>query len=40
MGQGCMEPADTFFYGNGNANDHLGAGFFIHKGIRSVVKRG
>jgi hypothetical protein len=34
------EPADnyTFFYGNGNANHHLGAGLFVHKEIKSIVK--
>jgi hypothetical protein len=29
----------TVFYGNGNANHHLGTVFFIHKGIISPVKR-
>jgi len=29
----------TFFYGNGNANRHLGTGFFVHKGIISAFKR-
>jgi hypothetical protein len=28
----------TFFYGNRNANYHLGTGLFAHKGTRSVVK--
>jgi hypothetical protein len=23
----------TFFYGNGNADHHLGKGFFVHKRI-------
>jgi hypothetical protein len=28
-----------FFYGNGNADHHLGTGFFVHKGTISAVKR-
>jgi endonuclease/exonuclease/phosphatase family metal-dependent hydrolase len=32
--EGGNQPA-----GNGNANHHLGTGFFIHKGIISAVKR-
>jgi hypothetical protein len=27
------------FYGNWNANHHLGTGFFVHKGIISAIKR-
>jgi hypothetical protein len=30
---------DPFLYRNGNANRHLGTGFFVDKGIRSAVKR-
>jgi hypothetical protein len=35
------QPADyyMFLYGNENAYDHLGTGFFLHQGIRSAVKR-
>jgi hypothetical protein len=34
------QPADDYicFCGNGNANDHLGAGLLVHKGIRSAVE--
>jgi hypothetical protein len=34
-----IELADdyTFFYGNRNADHHLGTGFFIHKRIISAV---
>jgi hypothetical protein len=27
-----------FFYGNGNTCNHLGTGFFVHKGIISAGK--
>jgi hypothetical protein len=30
---------NIFFYGNGNANYHLGTSFFIHQGSRSTGKR-
>jgi hypothetical protein len=35
------EPADdyTFFYGNGDAYHHLGAGFPVHEGTISTVKK-
>jgi hypothetical protein len=34
------QPVDyTFFYGNGNANHHLGTEFFVHRGIISAIKR-
>jgi hypothetical protein len=29
----------TLFYGNGNADHHLGTGFFVHKRIISAVKK-
>jgi len=39
--EGGSQPADEYalFYGNGKANRHLGAGFFVHKEITSAVKR-
>jgi hypothetical protein len=38
--KGVTEPADdcTFFYRNGNADYHIGTGFFVHKGIISAFK--
>jgi hypothetical protein len=37
---GGTEPAEsyTFFYGNVNADHHLGTGYFVHKGNISSVK--
>jgi hypothetical protein len=39
--KGGTEPTGdyTFFYGNGNADLHLGTGFFVHKRIILAVKR-
>jgi exonuclease III len=39
--KGGTEPAGdhTFFYGNRNADHHLGTGFFVHKRNISAVKR-
>jgi hypothetical protein len=39
--KGGTKPAGdyTFFYGNGNADHHLGTAFSVHKRIVSVLKR-
>jgi hypothetical protein len=39
--KGATEPGNdyTFFCGSGNADDHLGIGFVVHKGIISLVNR-
>jgi hypothetical protein len=39
--KGGIEPAGdyTFFYGNGNADHHLGTSFFVHTRIISAIKR-
>jgi hypothetical protein len=39
--KGGTEPAGdyTFFYGNRNADHHLGTGFYVHKRIMSAVRR-
>jgi hypothetical protein len=39
--KGGTEPAENyaFFYGNWNTDDHLGTGFFKHKGSTSAVNR-
>jgi hypothetical protein len=41
VSKGSTAPADdyTFLCSNGNADHHLGAGTFLHKGIISAVKR-
>ena len=39
-GSGTLESANyTLFYGEGNANHQLGHGCFIHRRIRSAVKK-
>jgi hypothetical protein len=39
--KGGTEQAEeyTFFYGEGNDDHQLGAGFFVHKRIISVVRK-
>jgi hypothetical protein len=37
--EGISNSRQTFFYGKGNINHHLRAGFFVHNGIISEVKR-
>jgi hypothetical protein len=37
---GTAEAEDyTFFYGQGNGDNQLGTGFFVHKRILSAVRR-
>jgi hypothetical protein len=38
-GEGNYKPADNYtFFCAGNAKNHLGSGFFMHKGIMSAVQ--